>query len=107
VDLVALLAIFLVLLAIVSAVSAPLRAARRGSPAGEAELDVEALEAARDAKYREIREAELDLQTGKLSAADHRALEATLRAEAVAVLHALDEARGRAGEEEAERVRDS
>jgi hypothetical protein len=48
------------------------------------------LEAARDAKYREIRDAELDHQTGKLSDADFDAINSTLRAEAVALLHKLD-----------------
>jgi acetyl-CoA acetyltransferase len=48
------------------------------------------LEAARDAKYREIRDAELDHQTGKLSDADFRAIDSTLRAEALELLKALD-----------------
>jgi hypothetical protein len=51
------------------------------------------LEAAREAKYREIRDAELDHSTGKLSDADFEALDKTLRAEAVEILHALDRAR--------------
>jgi len=50
------------------------------------------LRAHRDAKYREIRDAELDLQTGKLSAEDHRALDRQLRAEAMEILRGLDEA---------------
>ena len=48
------------------------------------------LEAARDAKYAEIRDAELDFRTGKLSEADWRALDRQLRAEAVDLLHRLD-----------------
>ncbi len=48
------------------------------------------LEAARDAKYREIRDAELDHQTGKLSDADYEAIDSTLRAEAIELLHQLD-----------------
>ena len=48
------------------------------------------LQAARDAKYREIRELELDLRTGKLSDEDFRALDRQLRAEAVAILRELD-----------------
>lgn len=51
------------------------------------------LEAAREAKYREIRDAELDHRTGKLSDADYEAVNATLRAEAVEILRALDRAR--------------
>ncbi|HEY1450295.1 MAG TPA: hypothetical protein VGF47_05020, partial [Solirubrobacteraceae bacterium] len=59
-------------------VSAPLRAARRRELAGEqpiSEFDPERqalnerrrLQAEREVKYREIRDAELDLRTGKLS----------------------------------------
>jgi hypothetical protein len=53
------------------------------------------LEAARDAKYREIREAELDLHTGKLSQDDFDAVDRALRAEAIEILRALDDARER------------
>ena len=53
------------------------------------------LEAARDAKYREIRDAELDRRTGKLSEDDYRTLDRALRAEAIEILHALDQARER------------
>jgi hypothetical protein len=53
------------------------------------------VEAARDAKYAEIRDAELDYRTGKLSEADWRELDRRLRAEAVQVLHQLDELPGR------------
>jgi hypothetical protein len=49
------------------------------------------LEAARDAKYAEIRDAEMDYRTGKLSEADWRALDRQLRHEAVELLHRLDE----------------
>ncbi|HWY17805.1 MAG TPA: cytochrome c-type biogenesis CcmF C-terminal domain-containing protein [Solirubrobacteraceae bacterium] len=49
-----------------------------------------ALELERDAKYREIREAELDYRIGKLSRADYEAVDATLRAEAIAILDQLE-----------------
>jgi hypothetical protein len=49
------------------------------------------LEAAKEAKYREIRDAELDYRTGKLSEEDWRALDRELRAEAIDLLHRLDE----------------
>lgn len=52
------------------------------------------LEAARDAKYREIRDAELDRRTGKLSEQDYQAVDRVLRGEAIEILRALDEARG-------------
>ncbi|MBA3436835.1 MAG: hypothetical protein H0U14_02415, partial [Thermoleophilaceae bacterium] len=48
------------------------------------------LEAAKEAKYREIRDAELDRGMGKLSAEDHRAVDRELRAEAIEILRALD-----------------
>lgn len=51
------------------------------------------LEAARDAKLRELRDAELDHRTGKLSDEDYHALDAALRAEAIEILRALDMAR--------------
>ena len=59
-----------------------------------------ALEAAKEAKYREIRDAELDHRMGKLSEADHRALDRRLRGEAIAILSQLDALEGgRPGEE--------
>jgi flagellar biosynthesis/type III secretory pathway M-ring protein FliF/YscJ len=81
--------IFVVLAIIVLVVSGPLRS-RRADEAGESAERAE-LEAARDAKYREIRDAELDYRTGKLSEADWRALDRGLRAEAVEILRRLDE----------------
>jgi type II secretory pathway component PulM len=83
------LLILVVLALVVLLVSAPLRARRAGDAAESAELAE--LEAARDAKYREIRDAELDHRTGKLSNADWRALDRALRAEAIAILRRLDE----------------
>jgi len=86
------LAALLVILAlglVVLVVGAPLRAGWREEDARSSRI--EALEAAREAKYREIRDAELDLRTGKLSEADHRAIDRQLRAEAVAILRELDE----------------
>ena len=55
-------------------------------PAARAEL-----EAAKEAKFREIRDAELDYRTGKLSREDWRGLDSELRAEAVQLLRRLDE----------------
>ena len=48
------------------------------------------LEAAKEAKYREIRDAELDFRTGKLSEADWRVVDRELRAEAMELLRELD-----------------
>jgi hypothetical protein len=79
---------------VVLVVGAPLRRAAQ-SPAEESESAREAvarrdeLEAARDAKYREIRDTEMDFRTGKLSAQDYGVLDAELRAEALVILDAL------------------
>jgi hypothetical protein len=99
VDILAFLVVVALLGAAVWIISAPLRResedAVPSDPAPAA--DVQQLEAARDAKYREIRDAEMDLRTGKLSEADHREVDATLRAEAVKILRDLDAARQEAG----------
>ena len=50
----------------------------------------QALEAAKEAKYREIRDAELDHQMGKLSDEDFRTTDGELRAQAVEILRELD-----------------
>jgi hypothetical protein len=84
-----LLIVVVVLALIVLLVSAPLR--RRGTAEAEESAERAELEAARDAKYREIRDAELDHRTGKLSDADWRAQDRALRAEAVDILRRLDE----------------
>ena len=89
-DVLAPLLVIVALALVVVVVGAPLR---RGAQAVE-DADVatrERLEAARDAKYREIRELELDFRTGKLSDDDFRALDRQLRGEAVAILRELDE----------------
>lgn len=52
--------------------------------------ELAALEAAREAKYREIRDAEIDREAGKLSDADFRELDAELRREAVEILDRLE-----------------
>jgi hypothetical protein len=84
-----LLVIAVVLVVVVLVISAPLRARTREAPGESAERAE--LEAARDAKYREIRDAELDHRTGKLSEADWRAQDRALRAEAVEILRRLDQ----------------
>jgi hypothetical protein len=93
--------VFMLLVGVVLVVSSPLRrpASSGGRGAGHGRATPEAvdraaevlgLEAARDAKYREIRDAELDHQTGKLSDADYGAIDSTLRAEAIDLLRRLD-----------------
>jgi hypothetical protein len=84
----------LVVLAVVAVVVAwPLYRATRPAAPSTRDADVEALEAAKDTKLREIREAELDYRTGKLTEEDWRAIDRRLRAEVADVLRALDRAR--------------
>jgi hypothetical protein len=70
---------------------------RDKAPSAGADPRVGDLEARREAKYREIRDAQLDHAAGKLSDADFQRQEAELRAEAVEILRQLDEARERGG----------
>ena len=84
------LLVILALAVVVWIVAAPLRGGPQAMADAEA-VERETLEAARDAKYREIRELELDHRTGKLSDEDFRALDRQLRAEAVAILRQLDD----------------
>jgi hypothetical protein len=87
----------LVLVAIVAAVLwLPLR--RRGEEERREETRVAELEAAKEAKYREIRDAELDHQMGKLSRDDWRAVDRDLRSEAIDILRELDRLEGRVPE---------
>ena len=65
----------------------------RSEAPGNDDGEVAALEAAKEAKFREIRDAELDFRTGKLSHEDFRALDSMLRAEAIDLLRRLDAAR--------------
>jgi len=49
-----------------------------------------ALEAAKEAKYREIKDAELDHEMGKLSDEDYAAIDQELRGQAIEILRQLD-----------------
>ena len=82
---------------VVLVVAGPLR--RPESEAEPEEARIQELEAAKEAKYREIRDAELDHRMGKLSEADWRTLDRELRAEAIEVLQQLDRLEGRRPEE--------
>lgn len=74
---------------VVLLISAPLRRGGRASAATH--TDLVALEAAREAKYREIRDCELDYRTGKLSDEDFAAVDRGLRAEAMGILRRIEE----------------
>jgi hypothetical protein len=93
---------FLIFLAILAAVVVfvtrplwrPLDQTTEPEPAPSEATEVADLAAARDAKFREIRDAELDHRTGKLSQEDFDLIDRSLRAEAVQILRDLDRARG-------------
>ena len=88
-DVLAPLLVVLVLAVVVLVVSAPLR----GGTHVTAERDEARradLEQAKEVKYREIRDAEMDYRTGKLSEEDWRAVDRELRAEAMEILRELD-----------------
>jgi hypothetical protein len=84
-------AIAFVLLAVAVAfvVSGPLRRPQEEDTADDARRRV--LEASKEAKYREIRDAELDREMGKLSDEDWRIVDRDLRAQAIEILRELDE----------------
>ncbi|HEX6618831.1 MAG TPA: hypothetical protein VF024_04190 [Solirubrobacteraceae bacterium] len=70
--------------AVVIVIAGPLRPGRHaqtGAPSAR-----RAIEIAKDAKYREILDAELDFQTGKLSEPDYREVDRQLRVEASELL---------------------
>jgi flagellar biosynthesis/type III secretory pathway M-ring protein FliF/YscJ len=79
---------------------APLRAGALDHAEREESAERAELEALKEAKYREIRDAELDHRTGKLSDGDWRSLDRDLRAEAVELLRRLDALEGREGAEQ-------
>jgi hypothetical protein len=96
VEIVVVILAFALLGVVLLVVSGPLRSDRvqDGREAEASWAQRADLEAAREAKYREIRDAELDLRTGKLSRADYESIDGALRAEALQILdrlQALDE----------------
>jgi hypothetical protein len=91
VDVLAPIIVIVVLTFVVLLVSAPLRGGASARAEERDDLRRADLEAARESKYREIRDAELDFRTGKLSEADWRQLDRELRREAIEILRGLDE----------------
>jgi hypothetical protein len=73
-------------------VLAPLR--RERAQGGEEDPRIADLESRKEAKYREIRDTELDHAAGKLSDEDFRRQDAELRVEAIEILKQLDEVKG-------------
>ena len=74
--------------AVVVLIAGPLRSGRHPQSGGPSAR--RAIEIAKDAKYREILDAELDRRAGKLAEPDFAAIDAQLRVEAVEILNELD-----------------
>jgi len=87
------LALVVLALLVAAVLSLPLR--RRGEEDLREETRLAELQAAKEAKYREIRDAELDHQMGKLSRDDWRAVDRELRNEAIDILRELDRLEGK------------
>ena len=87
-------AIALLLLAALVAVVVTLPLRRPGVADAREDARRAELEAAKEAKYREIRDAELDFRMGKLSEADWRVVDRELRGEAIEILRSLDRLEG-------------
>jgi membrane protein implicated in regulation of membrane protease activity len=87
------LALLVLVLIVAAVLTLPLR--RRGEEEQREQTRVAELRAAKEAKYREIRDAELDHQMGKLSQDDWRAVDRELRGEAIEILRELDRLEGR------------
>jgi hypothetical protein len=74
-------------------VTAPLRAGPSHGKGDSTEAELADLEARKEAKYRQIRDAEVDHASGKISDEDFRRLDRELRGEAVAILKRIDRLR--------------
>ncbi|MGH2879483.1 MAG: hypothetical protein ACRDK4_07765 [Solirubrobacteraceae bacterium] len=82
------------LAAVIAVVASPLLRRRSASMQAAESVDRAELQSAREAKYREIRDAELDYRTGKLSREDYEAVDSSLRAEALVILDGLEALEG-------------
>ena len=71
-------------------VTAPLRGRGPVQSEDPALAELADLEARKQAKYREIRDAEADRAAGKLTEEDYRRLDRELRAEAIGILKRID-----------------
>jgi hypothetical protein len=74
-------------------VTAPLRGRPDAGREDPAVAELADLEARKEAKYRQIRDAEADHASGKLSDEDYRRLDRELRGEAVKILKRIDRLR--------------
>ena len=83
-----LIAVILVVVAVF--VTAPLRRAAGFADGEDEDPRIADLEARKQAKYREIRDTELDHAQGKLDEREFRRQEAELKREAIEILKAID-----------------
>jgi hypothetical protein len=74
-------------------VTAPIRNREPTQSDDPAVAELADLEARKQAKYREIRDAEADRASGKLTEEDYRRLDGELRAEAIDILKKIDRLR--------------
>src|SRR3954449_8727102 len=74
-------------------ITAPLRERSSAPPEDPTEAELADLEARKQAKYRQIRDAETDHASGKLTDEDFRRLDSELRAEAIEILKGIDRLR--------------
>jgi hypothetical protein len=71
----------------------------QGDPERRDDARRQELEAAKEAKYREIRDAELDFRMGKLSEPEWRETDRELRQQAIEILRGLDRYGGEADDQ--------
>jgi hypothetical protein len=83
-----------ILLVVAAFVTAPLRRSAAGESEPREDPRIADLEARKEAKYREIRDAEMDRESGKLTAEEWKRVDRELRREAIQILRALDHVRG-------------
>ncbi len=76
-------------------VTAPLRGRPSQDTDDPAEAELADLDARKEAKYRQIRDAEADHASGKLSDEDFKRLDRELRGEAIDILKRIDRLRAR------------
>jgi len=75
-------------------VTEPLRRRASGQPEDPAAAELADLDARKQAKYRQIRDAEADHASGKLSDEDYQRLDSELRGEAIEILKRIDRLKG-------------
>ncbi|MDQ3573043.1 MAG: c-type cytochrome biogenesis protein CcmI [Actinomycetota bacterium] len=78
----------MIIAALAAFVAMPLR--RRGEPEPSEDPARAELEARKQAKYRQIRDLEMDREQGKITQADWARADAELRREAMAILREID-----------------